>query len=176
MNNCNDYIEDLYNSPKINNLIAKIEPADLRDDLKQELAVCLLEYPCVKIAHINSKNELPFFAARIILNMAASKTSPFFKKYRKKPDELRNAISYLKANLGLPGINLSFADTAAGALSRKMAGTLNENHEAKLFTTYIEMRSCAKVAAFYGIPTEHVKFVVRKVREELKTTIKKTSC
>jgi len=45
---CREYIEQIYTHPAINNLISKLDPAELREDLKQEMAksvrVWLLTY------------------------------------------------------------------------------------------------------------------------------------
>ena len=39
---CGPIIEKIYTSEQLNNLIGKIDPAALRDDLRQEIAITLL--------------------------------------------------------------------------------------------------------------------------------------
>ena len=78
----NQIIEELYRSKEFNDCIGKMEPEHLRDDLKAEVALILLETPDTKIAGLSEQGNLKFYAVRIILNLIQSKTSTFFKKYR----------------------------------------------------------------------------------------------
>lgn len=75
----NAIIEDLFVSEKFNEFIDKMEPAHLREDLKQEVALVLLEMPDENFALIR---RVDYFAVGIIRNMICTKTSAFYKKYR----------------------------------------------------------------------------------------------
>ncbi len=55
---CNKLIEDIYNNPKVTELLSKIEPVDLQDDLRQELALTLLNYDCDKLLKIDKEGNL----------------------------------------------------------------------------------------------------------------------
>lgn len=67
------------------------------DDLVQEIYLILLEYNQEKLQSIYDKGQLNFFLTRIIKNQYFSKTSPFFKKYRKyydMVDDNNNVVMY----------------------------------------------------------------------------------
>jgi predicted transcriptional regulator len=98
--------------------------------------------------------------------MAFSNTSPFYKKFRKKDYE--KAIEYLNSQLKLPELNINFAKIATKRLNDKYEEDELQAHEAILFTKYVELRSCKKVADYYTIPEKHVKDIIRKTKLELK--------
>lgn len=75
----NDAIEELYRSKDYNDCIGKMEPAHLRDDLKQEVVLALLETPDETFSQIRN---IRHFAVRIIINMVTNKYHPFYKKFR----------------------------------------------------------------------------------------------
>lgn len=90
----NQIIEELYNSREFNDCIAKMEPEHLRDDLKAEVILILLEIDESKLIEIYSKRALNFFTARIIMNQFFSTTSPFYKKYRQEMSEINDRFAY----------------------------------------------------------------------------------
>lgn len=53
------------------------------DDLEQEVYAILLEYDSDKIIEMYNKKQLKFFIIGIITRQYFSKTSPFYKKYKK---------------------------------------------------------------------------------------------
>lgn len=59
-----------------------VSPNDM-DDFVQELYVILLEYNQDKIIELYNKKQLKFFIVGIIQRQYHSKTSPFYKKYKK---------------------------------------------------------------------------------------------
>ena len=67
------------------------------DDLTQEIYLILLEYNQEKLQSIYDKGQFNFFLTRIFKNQYFSKTSPFFKKYRKyydMVDDNNNVVMY----------------------------------------------------------------------------------
>lgn len=67
------------------------------DDLVQEIYLIILEYNQEKLQSIYDKGQFNFFLTRIIKNQYFSKTSPFFKKYRKyydMVDDNNNVVMY----------------------------------------------------------------------------------
>lgn len=75
-------IESLYTSKDFNDCINKMEPEHLRDDLKQEVMLILMEKDPLMIVAMNNRNELKWYVVRTILNMVRSNSSPYSKKYR----------------------------------------------------------------------------------------------
>ena len=53
------------------------------DDLEQEIYMILLEYNKNKIIELYNNNQLKYFIVGIIQRQYNSKTSPFYKKYKK---------------------------------------------------------------------------------------------
>lgn len=90
----NEIITELYNSKEFNDCINKMEPDHLRDDLRAEVALILLETDDQKLQEIHANKALKFYTVRIILNLIQSKTSAFYKKYRLPIIELDTNKSY----------------------------------------------------------------------------------
>ena len=162
MSDCNHYIEQIYIHPDINNLIQKIQPEGIRDDLRQEIAISLLEMPCEKVAGLFAQDNLVKYAIRTCWLMATSKTSPFYYRY-KKSDILKAVeyLEYLQPCVKIPTSNVY------KALNDK-TGTVEGDHETRIFNKFTELGSARAVARFYNIPLNHVCNVVAKVRQELK--------
>lgn len=168
MPNCTEIITDIYQHPALNNLIAKIKPHCLQDDLRQEIAISLLEQPCERIAIIHSEQGLLKYALRACWNMATTTNGAFFYKYKK--NDFAKALEYLRSLQGQT-IPTSYAHIAAGVLQDKNK-TVYEDHEARIFNKYIELGSARKVAAYYNIPVNHTCNVISKVKKELKCLLR----
>lgn len=84
----NKAIADLFTSKEFNDCINKMEPAHLRDDLKQEVVLALMEKEPAMIIGLQERGELKWFVVRIIITMVTgSKSTPFVKLYRKHFEE-----------------------------------------------------------------------------------------
>jgi hypothetical protein len=90
----NQIIAELYESREFNDCIGKMEPEHLRDDLRAEVMLILLETDERKLLDIHANGGLKFYTVRIILNLIQSKTSSFYKKYRLPIIELDTNKSY----------------------------------------------------------------------------------
>lgn len=77
-------IEELYREKVIRNIITNMNvfEGDI-DDLEQEVFTILLEYDVNKIIEMYNKKQLKFFIVGIVTRQYFSKTSPFYKKYKK---------------------------------------------------------------------------------------------
>lgn len=165
MAECNEIIEKIYIHPDINSLISKIHPEAIRDDLRQEIAVSLLEMPCEKVAALFANNNLLRYAIKICWTMATSKTSQFFYKYKKK--EILKAIEYMEYLQTSGNLSISVAYKANKYIDEKVQ-TVHDDHEARIFKKYAELGGIRRTARYYGIPDMHVSRVVSKVKKELK--------
>lgn len=165
MADCNSIVEQVYNHPDLCNVISKIHPESIRDDLRQEIAVSLLEQPCDKVASLFASDNLLRYAIKTGWVMATCSTSSFYKKYRKS--ELKQAAEYLKHLYNGINIPLSLAYSAKMTLESKTE-TKEGDHEVRLFNKYIELGTARAVARHYGIPAMHVCRVIKKVKTELK--------
>ena len=165
MSDCNKIVTDIYNHPDVLNLISKIKPESVRDDLRQEIAVSLLEQPCEKVAALFAADNLLRYAMGICWNMATGPRNYFARTYRRA--DLFQAIEYLRLSQPLPELSLSLADKAKMVLSSKNTNK-NEDHEVRIFNKYVELGSCREVARYYGIPKTNVTLIVNKIKSELK--------
>lgn len=83
----NKAIADLFTSTEFNDCINKMEPAHLRDDLKQEVMLVLMEKDPALIVGMARRGELRWFVVRTILNMVCTDRSTFYKKYNRLHEE-----------------------------------------------------------------------------------------
>ena len=84
----NEIVEQLFTSKEFNDCINKMEPDHLRDDLRAEVVLILLETEEKKLIEIHASGGLRYYIARIIVNSIMSKTSPFYKRYRQQLVEI----------------------------------------------------------------------------------------
>src|SRR5687767_7780596 len=75
-----------------------MEPQHLRQDLKQETILSLLEQPDQRIIELRKRNELVFFAVRVIINLICSNRSSFYKTYRQKTTPNIPEVQYHELN------------------------------------------------------------------------------
>lgn len=170
MHPCYEYIEQIYQDKRINEYISKIKPVELQEDLKQEMAIVLLSYDCEKIKRMYNEGSLIAFTIGTIRKMGTLTKGYFYKTYKR--NDINKAIEYLSTLTESPSITAQ-VKAAKILLDKKLTLDANQAHEAIIFEKYIELRSCKKVADFFGIPHLHVFKVVKKTKEELKKEINK---
>ena len=86
MKSRNEIIEELYLSKDISQALRKMQPASLRDDLRQEMFISLCNLSDQKFWNLYENNALKFYLVRAMLNMIRSTgmNQPFFKNFRAK--------------------------------------------------------------------------------------------
>jgi hypothetical protein len=89
----NQIIEELYRSKEFNDCISKMEPEHLRDDLRAEVTLILLETDDQRLIAIHSAGALKYYTVRIIINLIQSKTSKFYKNYRQQMAEITDRFT-----------------------------------------------------------------------------------
>lgn len=166
MTECYEYIDQLYRNKDLNKLLQKIEPIDLQDDLKQELAIILLKYDCEKLKSIIFDGKFIWFVNNILWNLATQSNNVFIRTYRKH--DINKAIEYLKS---LQSKELKGGIVADRHLEKKMQKSAKDAHEAIIFRKYVECRNMKEVAKYFNIPHKHVFIVVTNVKKELKERI-----
>lgn len=80
----NEIIEQIYNDPRFNECISRMEPEDLRDDLKSEVALILLNQPERKLKTLHRKGELIYYAIRIVNTATKGNRTPFNRKHKSR--------------------------------------------------------------------------------------------
>lgn len=80
----NTIIKEIYEENIVKDIITnmRVKSNDV-DDLEQEIYMILLEYNQDRIIELYEKNQLKYFIVGIISRQYNSKTSPFYKKYKK---------------------------------------------------------------------------------------------
>jgi len=169
LSECNEYIKRIYEDRKVNEFLSRIEPAELQDDLRQELAIVLLNYDCLRVATMFHSGDLVSFAMGILWKMGRLQKGEFYKVFKARNDD--KAKEYLR-RITKDSDSLRMARMANKILEDKLMLDANEAHESIIFSKYVELGSCVKVAEFFGIPKYHVDRVVTKCRQELKKSIK----
>lgn len=79
-------INEIYSSPKIAEAISKMNPPDLRDDLKQEIAVIICKMSEERLVDMYNKKYLIWYCAKAISQMIKSDKSTFYNTFRKFQD------------------------------------------------------------------------------------------
>jgi hypothetical protein len=82
MTRANEIIVDLLKSKDFNDCMRKAVKPELHEDLTAELSLILLETDPERIIQLHQNKKLTFYTVKIILTLAYSKTSSFYKKYR----------------------------------------------------------------------------------------------
>ena len=176
MNKCSKYIEQMYLHSEVNKLLSKIKPVELQEDLRQELALILLDYNCTKLLKINREGNLLGFTLRILWKMGTGTKGEFYKKYKRS--DVIESVNYFNSIYGneIPELSIypdeDLSNYAVDKLNHKLTINANEAHESIIFKKYVELNSCSKVAEYFSIPKKHVFKVVKKTKDELKKTIK----
>lgn len=164
MHPCGHFAEEVYKSPEVNNLLDKISPIDLRDDLRQEIALVILTSDCNKIGLLKATNKLTGYVLKMVCNMAFSSTSNFYYKYKKS--DLKKAIEYIQSLTNQTEPN---AKTVKSYLARKKQIDAINWHEVTIFEKYAELNNYRLTAEYFDIPLKHVWDVVQKLRTEIKS-------
>ena len=81
-------ITSLYNDKDITDAINKMHPEELRDDLRQEMFMVILEMPEQKLKEKFDEGSLKWYLIRTMLNMIKSDRSGFYMKFRRCNEEL----------------------------------------------------------------------------------------
>lgn len=80
----NTILIELYKERIVKNIIRNMQVAEQdADDLEQEIYTILLEYDSNKIIEMYKNKQLKYFIVGVIQRQYNSKTSPFYKKYKK---------------------------------------------------------------------------------------------
>ncbi len=78
----NDILVEFWNSKEVNEVISKMHPKELQEELKSELFLILAELKEEKLITLYEKKQLKFYIVKIILNLVRSTDKKFYKKFR----------------------------------------------------------------------------------------------
>lgn len=185
-----EIIQDLYLSIEISKAISKMQPAELRDDLKQEMFLVLCELSDEAVVNMYERKYLKYYLVRTMLNMMTGRRSTFANKFRQvfveiigdafTPDEERvieagerNIRSGKDVRLG--GWTEEITDEHHTFIENTVKA-VNELHfyEAGLLKLYAEHnRNASEVARKTNIPYRSVYPVIREAKKKIQDKLKK---
>lgn len=172
-------IEQLYNSKEFNDCINKMEPDHLRDDLRAEVTLVLLEIPDEKFATIRN---LKYYTARTIVQLIQSNTSPFYKKYRQPIANIYESMSPFEE--GGPTMRPPFDPFSIpvkelnGRVFREMQEDKVKEYIKGLYwydqgiiNLYLKLGNYRAIEKETGIPWESCYCTVRKVIKKIRRDV-----
>jgi hypothetical protein len=166
----NKIISDLFVSKEFNDCIRKMEPIDLQDDLRAEVALILCEHSDEKIISIYNShpNALKYYTVRIILNLIKSNTSPFYKKYRQPVGQFNDEYDHSDDN---ENIDIRLANE----LKEEKALSIIDSmywYDKEMIKLYMETGNYRKMQKVTGIPWgscyDTIQMALNKIRYELR--------
>ena len=157
--NRNSIIIQLWDSTELKDAISKMQPEELQDDLRSELFKVLCEMEEEKLIDMHKRNVLKFYLVRTMINMIQSKTSQFYKLYRKPLH---------------PEVEIHDRDED---LLNKVQDELSNLHwfSSKLLELYAINHNCnaKELSRVTGIPYMTIHRVLKLTKRELKKQLRK---
>lgn len=160
----NKIIEDLYADKDISNAIAKMQPAHLQDDLRQEMFLVLCELEEKRLFEMHTNGYLKFYLVKTMLTMMKSDRSTFYNKYRKTLNEINETI-----------LNTTdVPDTVNEEMIQKANAAFNELHwyQQGVFRLYSENGNISELSRETKIPYRSLSKTISDTKQKLKKALK----
>jgi hypothetical protein len=163
----NKILAEFWDLKEVNEAFCKMQPEELRYDLKAEVFLVLCEMDEQKLIGLYERNELRFYIVRTMLNMIKSDRSTFYKNYR-------NHIEFVASDLNreIKRINDEPTDLI-DKLEKNLEGLHWYNKEIlKLYA--IDFKKNAKeLSRKTGIPYMSIVRTINKTKKQMKQNIRK---
>jgi hypothetical protein len=163
----NKILAEFWDLKEVNEAFGKMQPEELRYDLKAEVFLVLCEMDEQKLIGLYERNELRFYIVRTMLNMIKSDRSTFYKNYR-------NHIEFVASDLNkeIKRINDEPTDLI-DKLEKNLEGLHWYNKEIlKLYA--IDFKKNAKeLSRKTGIPYMSIVRTINKTKKQMKQNIRK---
>jgi hypothetical protein len=163
----NKILAEFWDLKEVNEAFGKMQPEELRYDLKAEVFLVLCEMEEQKLIGLYERNELRFYIVRTMLNMIKSDRSTFYKNYR-------NHIEFVASDLNreIKRINDEPTDLI-DKLEKNLEGLHWYNKEIlKLYA--IDFKKNAKeLSRKTGIPYMSIVRTINKTKKQMKQNIRK---
>lgn len=184
-------LSDLFTSKEFIQCIAKMEPVELQEELKAEVALVLCEMNTEKLMGLAERNELKYYTVRIIINQIQSKSSPFYKKFRKSPLTCKLVITdFERLDLNADQIHEEGIKPVYVHLYNEMQKALHDNqkyddrsdraiaeienlpwYDREMLKLYAEYGTYRKIEEITQIPWESAYKTIKKACKEIKSKI-----
>jgi hypothetical protein len=168
---CDAIAIELYDrNHKFYNYWKKNIPKRYWDDLYAELVCALYKNPEATVKAYEKKQHV-FLATRITLNMWASTTSPFYKKYRSfaVEEDTNNPISNASDDDLAEKQELEIKQHLVYEATRHLPFTFYEDQLIKMY--YIDKRAVGHIATTHGLSKNTVYANIIKVTHKIKEGI-----
>jgi DNA-directed RNA polymerase specialized sigma24 family protein len=158
-------IADLYESKEVNQAISKMEPAHLRNELKQECFMVLLELPEERLEALWYGGNLRPFLCGVIRRKAISPKDSFYKLFRRPVIEYQEEKEVAETEYQ--------PDEKKEAKIEKMAAAMATLHfyDRGILELYADM-SCPQISIKTGIPRQSIYDTVRRTKLRIIAQVK----
>ena len=156
----NAIIEEVYKCQWFNDMLDKMNPENLRDDLKQETILVLLQMQDERIEQLHQDGYLKFYTIRTILNMIKSTTSKFFFMYR----------NYQEFEREVDQADDVYTESIELELCHVFDNTRNDLYERDMLEQYTHTFDCnaLKMSRDTGIPYKTVIRTLNNAKTKIK--------
>lgn len=158
----NEIITSLYQSKEVNELIKKIKPNELQDDLKQYAFAVLCEKTDEFIIELDTKKQLKFFLVKIISNSVFSNRSGFLTQH-KASDELH--VDVMEQQIDSKDNYHELIEKCVSE-SKKLYW-----YNQELLNLYSIHGSYRAVSEITKIPVKSIYNAIKKAKQQIKKTL-----
>jgi predicted HAD superfamily phosphohydrolase len=152
-------ITDLYNSRELKDVISKMNPEHLREELLSEVMLVVCNLSEDRLFQMHNDGYLKFYVIRTILNMIKSNDSGFHNKFRKIYEQVPNIVE-VKSDYEIMEEKFEKAEE------------FQENlpfYEKNLLKYYIQYNCKAKkLSNDTGIPVRSIYETISKIKRKAK--------
>lgn len=147
-------IADIYQSSEITEVLSKVNPEHIRDDLRQHIFLELLEKPDAFIVDLNKRGKLKCFIVKMIYNTSRFTKSRFAKERGKEVmvDQLPDIIEEVEEEIVIPIDKI-------------------KEYDGGLLQLYAEFGTYQRVSTLTGIPVTSVFNTIKKAKRNIKRLI-----
>jgi DNA-directed RNA polymerase specialized sigma24 family protein len=165
-------LTDIYQSKEIEDVITKIQPENIRDDLKQHVFLQLFEQKEAFIHDLNSRGKLKAYIVKMLYNTARFSRTKFSKEMGKEVSfgdigEVSERLCQQSAFEITRGTNdLRTKDDEFEELNCAVSKIYW--YKSQLLKLYSEVGTYKKVSEVTGIPVASVFATITQARKEIK--------
>lgn len=173
--NKNSVLTEIYCSKEIGEVIGKIHPEGIRDDLKQHVFLELFEHTEEIILDLYNRGKLKSFIVKMLYNTSRFTKSKFSKEMGKEVsfgdfEEVEEKLCKTSAFEIVRGTNdLRTKDDEFEELNCAVSKIYW--YKARLLELYAEVGTYKKVSDVTGIPVASVFATINQARKEIKQLI-----
>lgn len=164
MNKANQLLTEIYQSDEIKEVISKLRPAHLQEDILQHTFLELFQKPPEFIVELSGRGKLKAYIVKILYNTATYSRTTFAKQQGKEtPTDFCHDSTY-------EVIRVSDDEKMAEQTNMEIACAVSEIHwyKARLLEMYTERGTYKAVHEATGIPVSSIFKTITQARKEIK--------